>query len=231
MYDNTINLFENLTILYAEDEDNLRHSVVQTLELFFARVIEASNGEDALDLFYEHKPDVLLLDICMPKCDGLELLKKIRESHKRVPVIIMSAYAEQNYFLQAIELNICKYLFKPFSKDSFLGALKTCALWMYEWGENNLIKVTDTLFYNPETSILHQHNEQFALTKKERLLFEYFLRQKDRIISYDELEEAIWASEGGNKVALKALIKELRKKLPQNCIENIFGIGYKLAIR
>ncbi len=228
---NTLSLFEHLTILYAEDEESLRHSVAQTLELFFDKVIQASNGEEALELFFEHNPDVLLLDICMPKCNGLELLKKIRASHKRVPVIIMSAYAEQNYFLQSIELNICKYLLKPFSKESFLGALKTCATWMYEWGEGNLIKVSNDIFYDPDECAVLVGNEHYPLTKKERLLFEYFLRQKNRIISYDELEEAIWAGDGGSKEALKALIKELRKKLPSDIIENTFGIGYKLAIR
>jgi DNA-binding response OmpR family regulator len=226
-----LGLFEHLTILYAEDEESLRRSVAQTLELFFENVIQASNGEEALELFFEHKPDVLLLDICMPKSNGLELLKKIRQSHKRVPVIIMSAHAEQTYFLQSIELNICKYLLKPFSRESFLDALKTCAEWMFEWGEGNVIKVTDELYYDPKTCTLHQGNDQYPLTKKERLLFEYFLRQKNRIISYDELEEAIWAGEGGSKEALKALVKELRKKLPNDLIENIFAVGYKFAIR
>lgn len=228
---NPLSLFEHLTILYAEDEETLRHSVAQTLELFFANVIQASNGEEALELFFEHKPDVLLLDICMPKCNGLEMLKIIRESHKRVPVIIMSAYAEQSYFLQSIELNICKYLLKPFSRESFLGALKTCAQWMFEWGEDNLIKINDDLHYDPSSSTLLMQHNSFSLTKKERLLFEYFLRQKNRILSFDELEEAVWAGDRGSKEALKALIKELRKKLPSDCIENVFGIGYKFAAR
>lgn len=227
----TLGLFEHLSILYAEDEETLRESVAQTLSIFFAKVIQASNGEEALELFFEHQPDVLLLDICMPKCNGLELLKQIRASNKRVPVIIMSAYAEQSYFLQAIELNICKFLLKPFSKESFLTALNTCAEWMYEWGENHRIKVGESLFYDPQSCLIHQQESAFSITKKERLLFEYFLRQKNRVISYDELEEAIWAGNGGSKEALKALIKELRKKLPEDCIENVFGIGYKFAVR
>ncbi|WP_263834064.1 response regulator transcription factor [Sulfurospirillum oryzae] len=228
---NSLALFERLSILYAEDEESLRRSVCQTLEIFFDKVIEAKDGEEALELFFEHKPDILLLDICMPKCDGLKLLKEIRKSHKRVPVIIMSAYAEPAYFQQSIELNICKYLLKPFSKESFLDALKTCARWMYEWGEGGLIRVGNDLFYDPISGMLLKEKEQFLLTKKERLLFEYLLRQKNRVISFEELEEAIWAEEGGSKEALKALVKELRKKLDKESIENVFGIGYKLAIR
>lgn len=228
---NPLALFERLSILYAEDEESLRRSVCQTLEIFFDKVIEAKDGEEALELFFEHKSDILLLDICMPKCDGLKLLKEIRKSHKRVPVIIMSAYAEPAYFQQAIELNICKYLLKPFSKESFLDALKTCAEWMYEWGKGGLIRVGNDLFYDPTSGMLLKEKEQFLLTKKERLLFEYLLRQKNRVISFEELEEAIWAEEGGSKEALKALVKELRKKLDKESLENVFGIGYKLVIR
>lgn len=227
---NPLSLFEHLCILYAEDEESLRKSVVQTLELFFDKVVEARDGEEALELFFEHTPDILLLDICMPKCDGLKLLKEIRQSHKRVPVIIMSAHAEPAYFQQSIELNICKYLLKPFSKESFLDALHTCASWMYEWGDGGMIKAGSDLFYDPETGTLVNEGVSFVLTKKERLLFEYLLRQKNRVISFDELEEAIWAGEGGSKEALKALVKELRKKLTKESIENVFGIGYKLVL-
>lgn len=227
---NPLALFERLSILYAEDEASLRKSVAQTLELFFDKVIEAGDGEEALELFFEHNPDILLLDICMPKCDGLTLLKEIRKSHKRVPVIIMSAHAEPSYFQQSIELNICKYLLKPFSKESFLDALKTCAEWMYEWGEGGLIKVGSDLVYDPEGGTLINEGVSFVLTKKERLLFEYLLRQKNRVISFDALEEAIWAGEGGSKEALKALVKELRKKMTKESIENVFGIGYKLVL-
>lgn len=101
---------------------------------------------------------------------------------------------------------------------------------MYEWGDGGVVKVGSDLFYDPETGDLVNEGVSFVLSKKERLLFEYLLRQKNRVISFEELEEAIWAGEGGNKDALKALIKELRKKLTKESIENVFGIGYKLVI-
>lgn len=226
----SLDFFEHLTILYAEDEEGVRSSVKQTLELFFSKVIEASNGEKALELFYEHKPDILLLDICMPKCDGLSMLKEIRKSHKRIPVIIMSAHAEQTYFLQAIDLNICKYLLKPFSKSSFTEALRACAEWMYEWDDRGVIKVMEGITYNPQTYTLVWENQSSILTKKERILFEYFLRQKNRVIPFEELEYLVWDNGEGSKEALKALIKELRKKLPKELIENSFGTGYKLVV-
>ena len=202
---NPLALFVRLSILYAEDEESLRRSICQTLEIFFDKVIEAKDGEEALELFFEHKPDILLLDICMPKCDGLKLLKEIRKSHKRVPVIIMSAYPEPTYFQQSIELNICKYLLKPFSKESFLDAFKTCTEWMYEWGEGGLIRIGNDLFYDPISGMLLKEKEQFFLTKKERLLFEYFLRQKTECSHLKSLKRLF----GQKRVVVKKRLNHL----------------------
>lgn len=225
-----LSLFSTMTILYAEDETSLRQSVVQTLELFFGKVIEASDGEEAMELFFEHKPDILLLDICMPKLDGLSMLKEIRHANKRVPVIVMSAHTDQHYLMQAIELNICKYVLKPFSKEHFIKALNTCAHWMYDWGEGYAIALKEGYTYNPLTATLSSPTQTYALTKKERILFEYFVRQKNRVLSFEELEELLWEGETSGKEALKAMIKGLRKKLPDGIIENSFGVGYKCVI-
>ena len=161
-----LSLFEDMTILYAEDEDSLRHSVAQTLNLLFAQVIEAKDGEEALELFYEKKPNILLVDISMPKINGLEFLKEVRKSNKNIPVIITSAYTEIPYFQQAIELNVCKYVLKPFSKDTFMDALKSCLEWMYEWGEDSIIKINEALLYNPKTHEIFTPSTTIILTKK-----------------------------------------------------------------
>lgn len=222
-----LSLFENMTILYAEDEDGLRKSVSQTLELFFKKVIQASNGEEAMDLFYENTPDVLLLDICMPKLDGMSMLEKLRKANKKTPVIIMSAHTDQRYFLKAIELNICKYLIKPFTKESFIEALETTARWMFEWADGYQIPLHKESFYNPLSGEVQSTHQNSFLTKKEKQLFEYLLRQKERVVRFEELEELLWDDCESHKEALKALIKELRKKLPPDIIENIFAIGYR----
>ncbi len=225
-----LSLFASMRILYAEDEEGLRHSVASILELFFEKVFQAKDGEEAIEIFYEQRPDIVLLDICMPKMDGLTLLKEIRKMSKRVPVIIMSAHTDQNYLLQSIELNICKYLIKPFSKEHFLDALKTCAQWMYEWGEGYNIALDDAFFYDPINALIGTKDHTTPLTKKERLLFDYLLRQKNRTIPFEELELLFGNEQVYSKDALKALVKELRKKLPEGIIQNVFGIGYCCVI-
>ncbi len=224
-----LDLFENMTILYAEDEDSIRQSVSQTLEIIFKKVIQASNGQEAIELFWDNNPDILLIDICMPKLDGIKLLEQIRQKDKRVPVVIMSAHTEQEYLLKAIELNICKYLIKPFSKDSFINALETTAQWMYEWGKSYEIPISKDVFYTPLSAEVKFLDHSNILTKKEKQLFEYFLRQKNRVITFEELEEFLWNDYEPHKDALKALVKELRKKLPSGIIENIFATGYRFV--
>ena len=129
----------------------------------------------------------------------------------------------------AIAMLIAAWIFsKKVSKKSFLWLGDR--LFIPSAMVAGLIRIGNDLFYDPISGMLLKEKEQFFLTKKERLLFEYFLRQKNRVLSFEELEEAIWAEEGGSKEALKSLVKELRKNLYKVSIENVFGIGYKLVL-
>ncbi len=107
---------EDLTVLYAEDENGIRNTVCDVLELYVDNVITACDGQEALELYKQYKPSILLLDICMPIKDGLEVLKIIRETDLATPVIIMTAHTEKEYLMNAVELYITKYLVKPFDK-------------------------------------------------------------------------------------------------------------------
>lgn len=220
-------LFNHLSVLNVEDEAGARTALSANLALFFKEVYEAKDGEEALDIFYEKTPDVIFMDICIPKLDGLCVLKEFRNTHKKTPVVIMSAFSEQEYFLKAIELNICKFLIKPFSKDEFLNALSKIASWMYDFGDDYKIKLDENTFYNPLNSSINNGYTNLTLTKKEKQVFEYLLRNKNHIVKFDELENLLYNDSLDHKDALKAIIKELRKKLPKDKIENVFGVGYK----
>ncbi|MBZ7938991.1 response regulator [Campylobacter sp. W0014] len=222
-----LNLFSNLTVLNVEDEEGVRKSLSANLSFFFKEVYEAKDGEEALNLFFEKNPDVIFMDICIPKFDGLEVLKKIKDLHKKIPIVIVSAYSEQEYFLKAIELHICKFLIKPFSRDEFINTLKHIAQWMYEYTDNYRIKLQEDVFYEPNTSKIFHHQNVFTLTKKEKQVFEYLLRNKNRAISFDELEIKLYNDVNDHKEALKAIVKQLRKKIPCKIIENVFGFGYQ----
>ncbi len=118
----------DLKILYAEDNENIRHSYVLVLKRYFKDVFEAEDGEDALKLYHDHKPDIVLTDINMPVLDGLELVRIIRETDQTTKIIVLSAYSDQEKLMKAIPLGLSAYLVKPIKGDDFKKVLVDVSL-------------------------------------------------------------------------------------------------------
>ena len=188
-------------------------------------MIEAADGNEAYRLYQEKKPDIILTDIDMPEKNGIELTKAIREHDTHTPIIVMTAHTKPEYLIEAVELNITRYLVKPFVGDELLAALEKT----YLQQQNQTIPITGSLLYDMENKTLLYHGETTPLTVKESRLLELLLKRKNHLFSPQELETAIWEEEFVTDSALRALIKNLRKKLPQDCIKNIVGHGYKLV--
>lgn len=229
MTSNVLDYLSNRTVLYAEDEKDIQKSVSEILELFFHEVICVDNGEDALAEYYDSNPDILLLDIYMPKMDGIDVVKKIREENKTIPVILLSAHTEQEYLWRAIEQNITRYLVKPFNKDSLLEALEAIIVdatseKLSEDFEFGIYEYTSKIFKDSE-------GKENQLSKSESALFELLIEKKDSVVSYDEIYEYFWKfDKGETKDAIKGLVKEIRKKTHPDCIKNVYGIGYKIGL-
>lgn len=218
---------EDLTVLYAEDEHGIRDTVCDVLDLYVNNVITACDGQEALELYKQYKPSILLLDICMPRKDGLEVLKEIRKDDLKTPVIIMTAHTEREYLMNAVELYITKYLVKPFDKDTLLNALNSCVELMSK--KNELQKLCLDTTYDIEAQTITKNGEILSLSKKERMLLNLLLKNKNKVISYEEIEYHVW-DDSVSRDALKSLVKDLRKKTSKELIKNISGMGYKLEV-
>lgn len=218
---------QDLTILYAEDESGIRKTVTDVLELYVNKVITASNGKEALDYYNLYKPSILLLDICMPLKDGLEVLKEIRKTDLSTPVVIMTAHTEQNYLMNAVELYITKYLVKPFNKDSLVEALNEC-INVITNKTTNTIQLTENILFNIKNNTIIKDDEEVKLNKKETLLLNLLIKNNSNIVSYENIEYHIWDDCDVSKEAFKSLIKDLRKKTSTQLIQNISMQGYKI---
>lgn len=204
-----LDFFSTKTVLYAEDDVGIIKEVVEILKLFFDKVFYANNGKDALELYYEKKPDLLILDVCMPIMDGLDVLKEIRKIDLCVVAIIITAHDEREYLKKTVELNIFKYLSKPFSRDSFLQALiQSANLIISRLGGAEVYLDKDMVYSSINKSFCSSTKCEF-LSKKESALFEYFLKNRGKILHYDELISEIWNYNSGNKESLKALRKKI----------------------
>ena len=220
------------TILYAEDEEQTRLNYTNYLNRIFKEVYSVSNGEEALIQYEKNKPDILLLDINMPKINGLEVAKRVRLKDKKTRIIILTAHLEQDKLLFAAELNLTKYLPKPISRSELKSALSEAVSQLQELKEDlNLIILEEGYTWNKDSNILKYQDSDVKLTKYEILLLELLGSAQNRIFNLDEISLHLWSDVEDletNTTKLKDIIKRIRKKLPKNAIENIYGAGYKL---
>jgi len=115
--DKTIENSQNLTLLYVEDNKDAREMTSMILEDFFNKVIVAVDGEDGYNKFLNNKIDLVISDINMPKMNGLELCKKIRETDMKIPIIVLSAHSEDNFISESLKYGVSNYLLKPIDID------------------------------------------------------------------------------------------------------------------
>lgn len=227
--DTYIKQLKNYTILYVEDEPLIRQNAVEYLSRYFNKVYEAEDGLEGLEVYNNHKPDLIISDIKMPKLNGLEFASKIRQNDKNTPIIITTAHTDTDYLLKAVELRLIKYLIKPITSDKLQEAL-LMACQSLESSNIGLITLDEQTRYDTLNQTLIKHNRLVKLTHNELLFFDFLVKHKQRAITYEEIENIIWAYEGMSMDALRSLVRGLRKKLEGNYIENISGIGYRLII-
>jgi PAS domain S-box-containing protein len=121
-----LDYLQNLTILYVEDDEDIRGQLAQFLKRRCGNLVLAENGKKGLALFEQHKPDIIISDILMPEMDGLKMGEAIRELNPNVPIILTTAFEEPRYFHRAIDLGIDKYVTKPVDLSLLEGALVKC---------------------------------------------------------------------------------------------------------
>lgn len=222
-------LNSGLRILYVEDDNIARENGVEYLENYFHNIYEAPDAISALKLYEKHKPDIIITDIQMPKLNGLEFVKKIRHKDKKTQVIIITAFSDTKYLLEAIELKLIKYLIKPVKEKDFDDALNLCVQNIHEEC-SNILDLSNNTYFDIYNQTLVVDNEIVKLRTKEIELFTLLLKNKNRYVTYNEIENFIWQDSVMTKDALKTLIKNLKSKLPKDLISNLTGTGYKLAL-
>ncbi len=221
-----------LSLLYIEDEPFIRKNAVEFLSDKFSKIFEASNGKEGLILYKDKKPDIIITDISMPLMGGLEFCRLLRKSDHQTPIIITTAYADKAYLLEAIELNLVKYLIKPIDEQSLIEALNICFLKLQD-STSNVIWLSDNHCYDIFNKTLLQKNEIIKLTKTESILLNILAKNINKVVSYEEIENLFLHTQDKflTNNALKALIKNLRIKIDKNAIKNYSKIGYKLHVQ
>jgi len=217
------------TLLYVEDEAPIRMVTKMFLEPYFKKIFEAQDGEEAFQIYQEEKPNVIITDIEMPKVNGLELCKKIRTIDKETPIIITTAYTSVEYLLEAVSLNLIKYLGKPLKEEELFEALETCFTQL-ESKHPSVVQLTKTLMYDTFNQSLFNENKIIPLSSFQAQLLDILIKNKNRIVSYTELENEIWYDKVMTVDSLRALVLKTRKVVGKEVIKNISKTGYKINL-
>jgi len=189
-----MNRLKNYTILYAEDETITRLATSQYLQKKFKTVYEVSNGIEALEKFRDNSPDVILLDIYMPYINGLEVAKKIREVNETIPIVIITAYTDKELLLEAIELNLTKYLVKPITQDVLENMCEILDKKLQKISQyRTTILLKHRYIFDLKYNTLYDNkNREIHLTKKEIKLIRFLLKSKNQFINSEAIEYEIW---------------------------------------
>lgn len=197
-----IDLLKTLKILIVEDEQRLSKLLKEAISEYFFSVIIAKDGLEGFKKFKENKPDIIITDIMMPNCDGLQMTSHIRKVNEDIPIIVLSAYPDELLeCINKIAINLNKKR-KILLKDGFI-------------------------FDNNSTS-LYKNNNLINLTKREKEFFYLLLKHSNKVVSSEEIKTNLW-SESVSDERLRTFIKRLRIKTSKQLIENSSGQGYLIS--
>lgn len=228
MNEELLSKLTNFSVLYLEDEDGLRERVINTLKYYFREVYGAKTSSQALEQFNSNDIDLILSDIELDnqKQNGIDFVRKIREINKDIPIVIVTAYTTEKYLLDLINLKIDFYLKKPITFEKLYAAIEIALKPKLK----NIFKITDNLFFEIISEELFFQNQIIKLTKREKQFLTLLIKNKNQTTTYSQIEYELWGDDFMSESALKSFIKELRKKVPVEFLQNISKEGYKLIL-
>jgi len=221
--------FKKYTILYIEDDEGVRSINSRFLNRMFDELYEAKDGQEGYELYEKYHPDIILTDIKMPRLDGISLAKKIRQHDNTTKIIISTAFSDKKYLMDSIELNLEKYIVKPITSRNLMPVL-TKTVQNLESQKDFIVNLDDNFHFDNNTSLFYLNDKVLDFNKKELLFLKLLVLNKNRVVSYEEIEQKVWDSEYMSLNSLRTTIGFIRKKIPFNCIKNISNMGYKLNL-
>ena len=228
------NYMEKLKVLVVDDEMRIRKLVRDFLVKQNYEVLEAGDGEEALDLFYQEKGIALIiLDVMMPKLNGYQVCKEIRESSD-VPIIMLTAKAEEHDELNGFECGADEYISKPFSPKILVARVEAILRRTSSAGKGSSIIEMGGIHVDKDAHLVSVDGANVDLSYKEFELLVYFMENPGIALSREKILNGVWNYDYfGDARTMDTHVKKLRAKLGEKgglYIQTIWGLGYKFEI-
>ncbi|QJD96443.1 response regulator transcription factor [Mucilaginibacter robiniae] len=226
-----------IKVLLAEDEPALAHIIRESLEERNFEVMLCNNGEQALQCYRKYQPDVIALDVMMPKLDGFEVARQIRVQDLKTPIIFLTARSQSKDVVTGFELGANDYLKKPFGVEELIVRIKVL-LSSYRMLDikshpASSIYYIGSMVFNADKGILQNEIETISLTTRESDILRVFCKNSHQVVERKILLNNLWGDDNFfNARSLDVFITKLRRHLEADAqvqIVTIRGVGYKLV--
>lgn len=218
------------TILVVDDEQDILDLIEYNLKKEGFNVLKAENGQQGIQMATDRRPNLVLLDIMMPKMDGMQVCEKIRENPElqSVPIIFLTARSDEKTEIEGLDKGADDFITKPISTTKLLSRIKA-VLRRYEGAESDVQKLTvHDLVIDRDRYIVSKGGEEFKLPRKEFELLFYLASRKGRVRDRQTLLNRVW---GDNVYVVDRTvdvhIRKIREKLGDHYIETVKGVGYR----
>lgn len=223
---------DKLQILVVDDEKRMRKLVRDFLEREGFAVIEAGDGVEAMDLFYENQNiSLIILDVMMPRMDGWQVCREVRQSSK-VPIIMLTARSEERDELQGFELGVDEYISKPFSPKILVARVSAILRRVHGIDKNDIVNAGG-ININKAAHVVEIEGNQIDLSYKEFELLAYFVENQGIALSREKILNNVWNYDYfGDARTIDTHVKKLRSKLGDkgDYIKTVWGMGYKFEV-
>ena len=222
-------------ILVVDDDPNISDLVRLYLEKESYDVKTAEDGEKALDLFYKWTPDLLVLDVMMPKADGWEVAKQVRKV-SAAPIIMLSARGETFDKVLSLELGADDYIVKPFEPKEFIARIKAVLRRTMNQSTTSEEVVFSNLIINKSNYTTIFNGKKIEMPPKELELLYFLASHKNQLFTREQLIEKVWGFDfTGDGRTVDVHVKRLREKLTDETsrweIKTVWGVGYKFEVK
>ena len=224
---------EHIKILVVDDESRMRKLVRDFLVKKGYEVLEAADGEEALDLFYaDTKIALIILDVMMPRMNGWGVCKEIRQTSK-VPIIMLTAKCDESDELIGFELGVDEYVTKPFSPKILVARAEAILRRTNVIGQEAVTKESGGIILDKTAHQVSVDGVEIELSFKEFELLDYFMENKGIALSREKILNGVWGYDYfGDARTVDTHVKKLRSKLGDkgNYIKTVWGMGYKYSV-
>ena len=221
-----------MKILLLEDDIALSDIMSEYLEDNNFELDLVYDGEEALESAYESQYDLYIFDVNVPVLKGFDLLQTLRESGDTTPTIFVTSLNDIDDVSKGFESGADDYLKKPFELAELLLRIKNIQKRSFTQQRSTIIHIDKTITFDIETELLYTGEESVSLPQKELKLLKHFLKHPNEIITFDSLNEVLWDyDETPSSESLRAHIKNLRKHLTKDKIQNLRGLGYRFEMK